>query len=402
MEASKDELLITIELLNHFHNEVKKGCKSLEDLVKRGNLWIEEIKEKYNSEAIYSGVKDVLLQAIFKFKAESRISYNALIMKGGGIKGVAYVGALEELVKHYTFNWFAGTSAGAITAILLGAGYTVDELNTILSKKNFNDFKDANQIKALFNFITKKGFFEANTFNEWIEELLATKLNSAVSVEMRDLAYRTTVYASRKDKSVQIFDSHKADSQNTIAAFAARCSMSIPVFFTPQKIDGINIFDGGVKNNFPVDLILKDNEGTDFIGLYLGNVTYKQKKSSLLKDLFETWTESNEPDILRLYKEKIIIIDPSPISTLQFSLNSIEKEFLLESGRLAALNFLDKNKHLNKNLFNYEQRKFELTKIKRKLILLKKTKESIYVDFFFLLLISGVIWYKFLVELITC
>ena len=54
-----------------------------------------------------------------------------LIMKGGGIKGLAYIGAIEELSRRYNFNWFVGTSAGAITAILLGAGYTPRELRTV-------------------------------------------------------------------------------------------------------------------------------------------------------------------------------------------------------------------------------------------------------------------------------
>ncbi|MEM1336318.1 MAG: patatin-like phospholipase family protein [Bacteroidota bacterium] len=39
-----------------------------------------------------------------------------LILKGGGIKGIAYVGALKELRAHCNFNWYAGTSAGATTA----------------------------------------------------------------------------------------------------------------------------------------------------------------------------------------------------------------------------------------------------------------------------------------------
>lgn len=391
MEASKEELLKTIELLKYFYQEIHSRSNSLDDLIRKGHVWIEEIKEKYNSEVIYSSVKDILLSAIFKFKEGSTITYNALIMKGGGIKGVAYVGALEELEKYYTFNWYAGTSAGAITAILLGAGYTVEELKDILGTKNFKDFKDANILKALYNLFTRSGLYEAHTFNVWLEELLAIKLNSAFSVEMRDLTSRTTVFASRKDKNVQVFDSHKLDSQQSIASFAARCSMSIPYVFTPQKIDGRNVLDGGMKNNFPIDLILKEGD-SNFIGLYLGNKTYKHEKSSVFWDAFKIWTESNDPEILRKYKEKIIIIDPSPISTLKFKLNNDEKEFLLESGRLSALDFLDKNGHLDKNEHNYTNRTINLEATRRRLILVKKRIKAIYIYLTLLILIGGIIW----------
>lgn len=67
----------------------------------------------------------------------------ALIMKGGGIKGLAYAGALEVLWERYRFNWFVGTSAGAVAAVLLGAGYTPREVEGILRDKDFTDFFDS-------------------------------------------------------------------------------------------------------------------------------------------------------------------------------------------------------------------------------------------------------------------
>lgn len=392
MEASKDELLITIELINYFYQEIRTGCKSLNDLVKKGEQWLKEVKDKYNNQAICSAVKDVLLQNIFKFKNEPAIQYNALVMKGGGIKGVAYVGALEELQKYYSFNWYAGTSAGAITAILLGAGYNTEELKEILGKKDFNEFKDANIFKTVYNLITKKGFYEAHTFNEWLEMLLAQKLSSPISVEMRDLKSRTTVFASRKDKNVQIFDSHEIDSQKSIASFAARCSMSIPYIFTPQKIDGNIVLDGGMKNNFPVDLII--NKGCNsFIGLYLGDKIYRYKKSSVFSDIFKIWTESSDPEVLRKYSDQIVIIDPKPISTLKFKLSNIEKEFLLESGRLSALDFLDKKELINKHNFNYTARidKLEKTRfqLKSKITKTRNIKKAIFT----ILLIIVLVYY---------
>jgi len=234
-------------------------------------------------------------------------------MKGGGIKGLAYVGALEELTKHYNFNWFVGTSAGAISAILLAAGYTIEELKKELSKKNFNDFKDANYLKRIINLLSKHGLFEANTFNIWLNDLLNKKIdNGGVVIELKDLKYRTTVYASRREKSALVFDSQEKKTEETRAVFAARCSMSIPLFFTPQKSEGLNVFDGGAQNNYPVKRLLSDNPNTEFIGLYLGPKHYEIPKRTnvfgIFKEMLSIWTEAMDFEALKQFKNETIRI----------------------------------------------------------------------------------------------
>jgi hypothetical protein len=57
---------------------------------------------------------------------------NALIFEGGGVKGIAYYGALKKLQQRGVIDineiiYSAGTSAGAITALLLSAGYGIEE-----------------------------------------------------------------------------------------------------------------------------------------------------------------------------------------------------------------------------------------------------------------------------------
>jgi predicted acylesterase/phospholipase RssA len=370
-----ENLNVHIEIANNFHRHIKLEWTTLENYIISGKSWLDEIANTYNDESLNRYAQDILRSETHFFavnnsgKKKNLDPTNLLIMKGGGIKGLAYVGALEEVNKYYNFNWFAGTSAGAITAILLSAEYTTEELKTILSEKNFNDFKDALFPKACLNLFTKSGFYEANTFLKWLNDLLAEKLNSPTEVRLIDLPKRTTIYASKRSKSVVIFDSNITESQKTSAAFAARCSMSIPLLFTPQKSEGLNVFDGGLQNNFPIKLLLENNPDANFLAFYLGEQTFKWKKNNVFGDVFKIWTESSEEDILREYKDQIIVIDPSPISTLNFKLNKIEKEFLIESGRLAALKFLDSKKLIDKNLkdYNFDERKKNLDKTRTKL-----------------------------------
>jgi predicted acylesterase/phospholipase RssA len=59
-----------------------------------------------------------------------------VVFEGGGAKGMVFVGACDEFTRRgHTFGRLLGTSAGAITAALLAAGYTTDEMSAALSEK---------------------------------------------------------------------------------------------------------------------------------------------------------------------------------------------------------------------------------------------------------------------------
>lgn len=267
----------------------------------------------------------------------------ALIMKGGGIKGLAYIGALAELTKYYSFNWYAGTSAGAIVAILLSAGYKIGELELILRNKNFKDFLDAGWMERLMNLIVYKGLHKAHTFEQWIDRLLATKLASPTRVLLKDLVVnRVTIYACRRGQKAVIFDSRIAGSRDTPAAFAVRCSMSVPFVFTPMSQYGMRMFDGGLKQNYPIEELLADHPETSFVGMYLGAKVYEGqvKASGLLSDLWNISLEATDEEALAKHKDRTVIIDPRPVSTLDLELVDIEKDFLIKEGAAAALAFL--------------------------------------------------------------
>jgi len=262
----------------------------------------------------------------------------SLIMKGGGVKGLAFMGALMELKDYYTFDTFAGTSAGAISAVLLAAGYSPQELLEIMSNKDFNDFKDANWRQVIINIFKKKGAYEGNHFSEWINTLIKQKIpNQLLEVKMRDLQHRAIVYASRSNEGILRFDSN-GERRETIVSFAARCSMSIPGFFTPVQYEGYKVYDGGIGNNFPLRTFIDDNPENLFLGLYLQNQI--TPNAPVLKDLEDIITDANERQLVDRYPDRVVLIDPYPIKTTQFDLTEDDKTFLIECGRVGALKYL--------------------------------------------------------------
>jgi Patatin-like phospholipase len=173
----------------------------------------------------------------------------AIVMKGGGVKGLALAGALLELEKYFSFNCFAGTAGGAVAAVLLGAGYKPTELLNTLRKKDFNDFCDAGHLARLKNFRNYQWLYPGNAIKAWIRDPVRQKIDKLSEVELSDLPLHTIVYASREKEATMRYDS-KGKRRDTYAHIAARCSMAILYYFSPEVVDGVEVYDGGLSLSY--------------------------------------------------------------------------------------------------------------------------------------------------------
>jgi predicted acylesterase/phospholipase RssA len=281
---------------------------------------------------------------------------NTLILKGGGVKGLAFAGAIQVLEEHgFKFDTYVGTSAGAITTILLAAGYDGRALEIEMSRKDFGEFLDKqNRLVLLARLVFRGWMHTGDAIVDWTEKLLLAKAperNSAEKVSLSELPARTVIYASRKSGGEVIFDSRKSRSAYS-ASVAARYSASIPGFFRPGIYEDEAIYDGGMLNNFPVDIFLRDNPNTCFVAL---NLVERKNKGApswlmrfplvrLLTDVVNIQLKQREQHTLTTFPAQIISINTAGIATTNFNLAPEEKEFLVASGRAAALQFLAKNR----------------------------------------------------------
>ena len=192
--------------------------------------------------------------------------FKDLVFEGGGVKGIAYVGAMEILEKHNILQQImrvGGTSAGSINAVLFAAGYSVREMLNVLSKLNFNDFKDDSwgTLRDMKRLKNEYGWYKGDYFREWIGDLLKNKTGSS------DITFKALKKYSNKD--LYVYASNLSTEFGEIyspehtprmrVADAVRRSMSIPLFFRAIKDDRNDIFvDGGVINNYPVKLFDRD------------------------------------------------------------------------------------------------------------------------------------------------
>lgn len=109
--------------------------------------------------------------------------FKNLVFEGGGVKGIAYVGAMEVLKDKgvlENIQRVGGTSAGAINALLLGLNYSLTETKQILSDLDFNNFLDDSwgMMRDFDRLINKYGWYKGDYFRNWVADLIEKKIGN--------------------------------------------------------------------------------------------------------------------------------------------------------------------------------------------------------------------------------
>ena len=165
--------------------------------------------------------------------AMGRRATNALIMKGGGVKGLAFAGAIRELDTYFEFETFVGTSAGAVAAALLAAGATGAKLEVKLRRKSFRDFLDG-RLRVPFT-LWALGGHPGITFMDWLRLELSEFVPKIDFVNVVELPKRAVIYAATRGGGEVTFDK-LGEHSDTAVHTAVRCSMSIPYFFEHEIV----------------------------------------------------------------------------------------------------------------------------------------------------------------------
>ena len=105
-----------------------------------------------------------------------------LVFEGGGVKGIGLVGALAALEEQgYEPHRVAGTSAGALVAALLAAGYEAAELRELVLSLDYRQFQDRGWedkvplIERSLSLLLDLGLFEGEALRSFVRDLLAAK-----------------------------------------------------------------------------------------------------------------------------------------------------------------------------------------------------------------------------------
>lgn len=182
--------------------------------------------------------------------------YSALVLSGGGMKGLVMLGALYFFELAKTLNWrciqtYVGTSVGGIICVLLAAGYLPSELiNMVL--------EDVIDITKLLSIGPKYTIPK-------VKELLTKKLHQDVSkLSIKEFADLTgkgiRLIATCLNSNGHIFVMDKDSDISLLVAIEA--TTSIPILFSPVAHKSHILVDGALSCNFPLHMLDMDNNNT--------------------------------------------------------------------------------------------------------------------------------------------
>ncbi len=223
---------------------------------------------------------------LFVFIATASAQKVGLVMSGGGARGITHIGVIKALEENnIPIDYIAGTSMGAVIGSMYAMGHTTDEVIEILKSEDFRRWStgelDPNyryyyrnsdpkptiaeikfNLKNLDSLSFKPKFLPTNLvpplqMNYAFVELFSRA--NALSKENFDslfVPFRCVASDIYRKEAVVFKDGHLGD--------AVRASMTFPFMFKPIVIKNRLLFDGGIYNNFPVN-VMRDEFNPDIM-----------------------------------------------------------------------------------------------------------------------------------------
>ena len=225
--------------------------------------------------------------------------YSSIVMSGGGLKGVSFVGCvrrLEELGMVDGIVNMLGTSFGSLVLFMLALGCTSDDM-----MRNIVDCVDESLkknkrplLKTLLTCIENGGIDDGSILLECIKRPLINKLERS-DITFVELAKQTgknlIITGSNLTKSRCDYFSVDTTPDMSVV-LALRISASIPFIFNPVIHDGCIYVDGAMFGNFPIDWMCAKMNGSDTLGIVIEDpfqTDFVKKRISLMDLTYAIW-----------------------------------------------------------------------------------------------------------------
>ena len=240
----------------------------------------------------------LVFMSVLPLSAHQRVG---LVLSGGGAKGIAHIGVIQALEDHeVTIDCIAGTSMGAIVGSLYAMGYSPSEMMALIKSPEFADWSQGRINQAYTYYMLEQQPSPALThinlgFNDSINttSILPTSLINPIpmSFGFMELFGPSTaqcrgdfdrLFVPFRCVYSDVYNKHKVVVSHGDLGDAVRASMSFPLVFKPIEIDGVLAYDGGIYDNFPVDVMRQDFKPDIMIGVDVSAPNAKPSPNDLM------------------------------------------------------------------------------------------------------------------------
>lgn len=245
-----------------------------------------------------------------------------LVLSGGGAKGLTHIGIIRALEEnHIPIDYIAGTSMGAIVGSLYAMGYSPDDMERLLKSDSFKRWYTGN-IEEKYIYYFKKNpptpeFLNIrvslkNPLHKVKTQFLPSSVVDPLQMNLVFLELFGQATAACNNDFNQLFVPFRCVASDVYnkrpmifekgdLGDAVRASMSFPAMFKPIEIDSTLVYDGGIYNNFPVNVMVNDFHPDVIIGSVVSSNPGKPQEGDImgqLENMIMQKTDYSLPDSL--------------------------------------------------------------------------------------------------------
>lgn len=206
-----------------------------------------------------------------------------LVLSGGGAKGITHIGIIQALEENdIPIDYIAGTSIGAIVGGLYAMGYTPQEMLDLLCSKEFQQCYSGEVDKDNIYYIKQNDptpeLYAINATlgdsTAGVQALPQSLIDPIhMNIKIPELCIQATAACKENFDSLfvpfrcvasDVYNKREVVFSQGDLGNSVRASMTFPLVFRPIRIDGVLVYDGGIYNNFPINVMV-DDFAPDFI-----------------------------------------------------------------------------------------------------------------------------------------
>lgn len=235
-----------------------------------------------------------------------------LVLSGGGAKGIAHIGVIQALEdNNIPIDYIAGTSMGAVVGGLYAAGYTPAEMMALIKSKGFAYWSTGKIDPELTYYFDREQptpalvHFNLGRDSTSTTSILPSSLINPLPMNFAfmDLfaAYTAQcggdfnrLFVPLRTVTSDVYTKRKIVLSKGSLGDAIRASMSFPLVFRPIEIDSVLVYDGGIYDNYPFNVMRTEFAPDIMIGSNVSGPDKKPKPNDVFQQLEDMIIQNND------------------------------------------------------------------------------------------------------------